>query len=53
MDTGDVRVVLGEQVGSGHDPMVYRHLGLEPDEAKIVVVKTPVGFRWTICPRGV
>ena len=45
LDTGDVKVVLSEQVGAGHDPMVYRHLGLEPTRAKIVVVKTPVGFR--------
>ena len=45
LDTGDVKLVLSEQVGAGHDPMVYRHLGLEPTEAKIVVVKTPVGFR--------
>jgi len=45
VDTGDVKVVLSEQVGAGHDPMVYRHLGLEPTTAKIVVVKTPVGFR--------
>ena len=45
IESGDVRVVLSEQVGAGHDPMVYRHLGLEPSQAKIVVVKTPVGFR--------
>ena len=45
VDTGEVQVVLSEQVGAGHDPMVYRHIGLEPAEAKIVVVKTPVGFR--------
>ena len=45
LDTGNVKVVLSEQVGAGHDPMVYRHLGLEPTRAKIVVVKTPVGFR--------
>ena len=45
VDTGEIKVVLSEQVGAGHDPMVYRHLGLEPTTAKIVVVKTPVGFR--------
>ena len=45
LETGDVRLVLSEKVGAGHDPMVYRHLGLEPTQAKIVVVKTPVGFR--------
>ena len=45
VDTGEVQVVLSEQVGAGHDPMVYCHLGLEPTTAKIVVVKTPVGFR--------
>jgi microcystin degradation protein MlrC len=40
----DIRLLLSEGVGSGHDPMVYRHLGLDPALAKIVVVKTPVGF---------
>lgn len=45
VDTGEVQVLLSEEVGAGHDPMVYRHIGLEPSRAKIVVVKTPVGFR--------
>ena len=45
LNAGEVQIVLSEQVGAGHDPMVYRHIGLEPAEAKIVVVKTPVGFR--------
>lgn len=44
VDLGEVKLVLSEDVGSGHDPMVYRHLGLDPAGAKIVVVKTPVGF---------
>ncbi|HZQ09834.1 MAG TPA: M81 family metallopeptidase [Anaerolineae bacterium] len=44
LDLGEVKLVISEEVGSGHDPMVYRHLGLEPSNAKIVVVKTPVGF---------
>jgi microcystin degradation protein MlrC len=38
-------VVVSEMSGPGHDPMFFRHIGLEPKEAKIVVVKSPVGFR--------
>ncbi len=44
LDLGQVKLVLSELGGAGHDPLVYRHLGLEPSTAKIVVVKTPVGF---------
>lgn len=44
LDLGEIKLLLSEEVGSGHDPLVYRHIGLEPATAKIVVVKTPVGF---------
>jgi microcystin degradation protein MlrC len=42
---GDIIVVVSEMPGPGHDPMLFRHIGFEPMDAKIVVVKSPVGFR--------
>jgi microcystin degradation protein MlrC len=38
-----IHVVVSEFAGPGHDPAVYRHLGLEPSSAQIVVVKATVG----------
>jgi len=40
---GSIRIVVSEFAGPGHDPEVYRHIGLEPREAQIVVVKATVG----------
>ena len=42
---GDVIVLLVEFAGPGSSPMMYRCVGLEPKEFKIVVVKSPAGFR--------
>jgi microcystin degradation protein MlrC len=42
---GDVRLVVCAAPPPGHDPGIYRHLGLEPAEAKVVQVKSPSGFR--------
>ncbi|MBI4377612.1 MAG: M81 family metallopeptidase [Nitrospinae bacterium] len=42
---GKVILVVSERPGPGHDPMVFRHIGLNPKDAKVVVVKSPVGFR--------
>ena len=43
--TGDVTVLLVEHPGPGSTPMMYRCAGLEPTEFKVVVVKSPAGFR--------
>ena len=40
---GGIRIVASEFAGPGHDPEVYRHIGLEPRDAQIVVVKATVG----------
>ena len=40
---GALRIVVSEHAGPGHDPAIYRHMGLEPIEAQIVVVKSTVG----------
>ncbi|MBI4028538.1 MAG: M81 family metallopeptidase [Verrucomicrobia bacterium] len=40
---GSIKVVVSEFAGPGHDPEVFRHIGLEPKDAQIVVVKATVG----------
>jgi microcystin degradation protein MlrC len=44
LDIGQIRLVLSERIGPGHDPVVYTHLGLDPRTAQIVVVKCTAGF---------
>ena len=41
----NVRLVLTERVVMGPQPSLYRRVGLEPFEAKIVILKTGVGFK--------
>ncbi len=41
----DVRLLLVEAPGPGSTPMMYRCVGLEPKDHKIVIVKSPAGFR--------
>ena len=45
LDVHGINIVLSEHTGPGHDPSIYRSVGLEPEDAKIVVVKSPEGFR--------
>lgn len=45
IDLGNIVLVVSERPGPGHDPMLFRHIGLKPEDAKIVIVKSPVGFR--------
>lgn len=40
---GALSIVVSEHAGPGHDPTIYRHMGLEPLEAQIVVCKSTVG----------
>jgi microcystin degradation protein MlrC len=44
-EVGNINIVISEHPGPSHEPAVYTHIGLDPKDAKIVVVKTPVGFR--------
>ena len=44
-EIGPLKVVVHERPVFTHDPALYRSVGLEPKEAKIVVVKTPTQFR--------
>jgi len=43
--TGDLTVVLVEKTGPGSSPRLYRAAGLDPRDFKIVVAKSPEGFR--------
>jgi len=43
--TGDVTLLLVERPGPGSTPLMYRCVGLEPKDHKIVIVKSPAGFR--------
>ncbi len=42
---GDVTVLYTQWTGPGSSPKLYRSVGLEPRDFKIVVVKSPSGFR--------
>jgi microcystin degradation protein MlrC len=45
LEAGAISVVVTERPAFTVDPAYYRSLGLEPREAKIVVVKSPLQFR--------
>ena len=47
---GPIRVVASERAGPGHDPAVFRHMGVEPAAAQIVVVKSTVGHLRSYAP---
>ncbi len=42
---GMIHIVVSEFPGIGSHPAVYRSVGLELEEAQVVVVKSPAGFR--------
>jgi len=46
LEVGSIKLVVSEHRGvGGIDPEMYRHLGLEPTEAKMVVVKANDNFQ--------
>lgn len=45
IDTGPIAVLVTERPAFTVDPAFYRAVGLEPRDAKIVVVKSPLQFR--------
>ncbi len=46
----DLTLLLLSRTGPGSTPLVYRSVGLEPADYKIVVVKSPAGFRADYAP---
>jgi len=45
LERGSLRVVVMEHGVTQWDPELYRSLGLEPKDARIVQVKSPAAFR--------
>ncbi len=45
VQVADVTLLLVEKPGPGSTPLMYRCVGLEPKDFKIVIVKSPAGFR--------
>jgi microcystin degradation protein MlrC len=47
---GNVTVVLVEETGPGSSPKLYEAMGLDPRDFKIVIAKSPEGFRQDYAP---
>jgi microcystin degradation protein MlrC len=46
LEVGAIKIVVSEQRGiGGNHPIVYRHFGLEPGDAKMAVLKTGSNFQ--------
>ncbi len=45
LKVGGLRIVISEHKGPVHEQNIYKNVGLDPEDAKIVVVKSPIGFR--------
>jgi microcystin degradation protein MlrC len=45
IEVGRIAVLATERAAFTFDPALYRSVGLEPRDAKIVVVKSPLQFR--------
>lgn len=50
LQAGKLYIVVSEKLNPGHDPLVYRHIGLEPKDAHIIVVKCVVGHMNAYAP---
>jgi len=50
LQAGKLYIVVSERLSPGHDPLVYRHIGLEPKDAHIIVVKCVVGHMNAYAP---
>jgi len=47
LEVGAIKIALSENRGvGGNHPIVYRHFGVEPAEAKMVVMKTASNFQY-------
>ena len=47
LEVGSIKIVVSEKRGvGGNHPLVYRHFGLEPAEAKMVVLKTASNWQY-------
>jgi microcystin degradation protein MlrC len=47
LEVGSINIVVSEREGiGGNHPVVYRHFGLEPAQAKMIVLKTASNFQY-------
>ena len=47
LEVGTIKIVVSEYEGiGGNHPIVYRHFGIEPATAKLVVMKTASNFQY-------
>jgi len=47
LEVGSIKLLISEgRITSGRHPDVYRHFGIEPAEAKIIVMKTGTNFQY-------
>jgi microcystin degradation protein MlrC len=47
LEAGSIKIVVSEKQGiGGNHPIVYRHFGVEPAEAKMVVLKTASNWQY-------
>ena len=47
LDVGSVRLMVSELRGiSGNHPIVYQHMGVDPAQAKMVVIKTTSNWQY-------
>ena len=45
LETGNISILVSEKPGPMYEQTVYTHAGLDPKKFRVVVVKSPVGFR--------
>ncbi|NQT58730.1 MAG: M81 family metallopeptidase [Bacteroidetes bacterium] len=45
LKTGTIDILVSEKIGPVYEQTVYKHAGLDPQDYRVVVVKSPVGFR--------
>ncbi len=43
--TGSIDILVSEKIGPVFEQTVYKHAGLDPQNYRVVLVKSPVGFR--------
>jgi microcystin degradation protein MlrC len=50
LETGGVRVIVASRKIQAHEPAVLRHLGIAPEQPRILVLKSSVHFRAAFAP---
>ncbi len=45
LEAGSISILVSARSGPVYEQTVYKHAGLDPEQFRVVVVKSPVGFR--------